>query len=231
MEPSDHRVSERAVDGSLRPDEGSGRAGAAPPAPAYGALPTSSWSIARSARTSAGRLLVPAGGGGEVIALAPPAGVGGADRQVGASVVACPKKSPSGTQPAVVGHRLTARAGPSAATTPGWTVSQMRGTTPGPLTSASVAVAAGSITMLGATFQPTPRPRAAFRPVPVIAIPHRPGAPVGFSALPCTGAVTVSPEFRGGLARGSIQRRPGTVGRGVPGRWRRGAPVPARTSA
>ncbi|HEX3959623.1 MAG TPA: hypothetical protein VHZ03_23810 [Trebonia sp.] len=49
--------------------------------------------------------------------------------------------------------------------------------------SASVAIAPGSMTTLGETFQPAPRSRAGPCPVPEVAIPPRPGSPVGFSAL------------------------------------------------
>src|SRR6266699_3371759 len=49
--------------------------------------------------------------------------------------------------------------------------------------SARVAVLCGAITMEGEIFQPCPRSRAAFAPVPSDAIPPRPFSPVKFSAL------------------------------------------------
>ena len=54
---------------------------------------------------------------------------------------------------------------------------------PGPWMSAKVAVLCGAITMEGEIFQPWPRSRAAFAPVPSVAIPPRPFSPVKFSAL------------------------------------------------
>src|SRR3954470_18788313 len=49
--------------------------------------------------------------------------------------------------------------------------------------SAIVTVVRGGITMLGDTFQPTPRSRAAKAPVPSVALPPPPFCPSKFSAL------------------------------------------------
>src|SRR5690606_4384708 len=65
----------------------------------------------------------------------------------------------------------------------GCTVSQMCWIAPGPSISASVAVSFGWILMLGETFHPCPSSRAASAPVPSVALPPSPFAPVKFSAL------------------------------------------------
>lgn len=65
----------------------------------------------------------------------------------------------------------------------GCVVSHMCWIAPEPAISASRAVAPGAILIDGDTFQPGPRSRAAYSPVPLVAIPPRPGWPVGFSAL------------------------------------------------
>jgi hypothetical protein len=62
-------------------------------------------------------------------------------------------------------------------------VIQMCWITPDPLISASVKVAPALIRMLGLTFQPWPRLRAAFLPVPSVAMPPLPLSPVKFSGL------------------------------------------------
>ena len=54
---------------------------------------------------------------------------------------------------------------------------------PGPAISASVKTCFGAIFTEGETFQPCPRSRAALAPVPVVARPPCPLAPVKFSGL------------------------------------------------
>src|SRR5438128_2054462 len=54
---------------------------------------------------------------------------------------------------------------------------------PEPAISARVAVSPGAIRMLGESFQPRPRSRAASAPVPSVAMPPRPFAPSKFSGL------------------------------------------------
>src|ERR1051325_10147776 len=53
---------------------------------------------------------------------------------------------------------------------------------PGPWMSASVKVLLALTIADGETFHPCPSPRAAFSPVPFVAIPPLPFSPVGFSA-------------------------------------------------
>ncbi len=54
---------------------------------------------------------------------------------------------------------------------------------PGPLISASVKVVLALMRTEGETFQPWPRSRAAFLPVPSVAMPALPFSPVKFSGL------------------------------------------------
>src|SRR5262245_14068839 len=54
---------------------------------------------------------------------------------------------------------------------------------PLPCTSASVNVVSGAMDTDGESFQPWPRSRAAFAPVPLVAMPPLPFSPVKFSAL------------------------------------------------
>ena len=54
---------------------------------------------------------------------------------------------------------------------------------PGPWMSASVNVSPALIRIDGETFQPWPRSRAAFAPVPSVAMPPLPFSPVKFSGL------------------------------------------------
>src|SRR5215470_11955852 len=54
---------------------------------------------------------------------------------------------------------------------------------PGPVMSASTAVAPGATSIEGEIFQPWPSERAGDLPVPSVAMPPWPGAPVKFSGL------------------------------------------------
>src|SRR5436305_5619031 len=62
-------------------------------------------------------------------------------------------------------------------------VIQMCWIAPGPAMLASVKVLPGSMRMLGEIFHPMPSSRAAFLPVPSVAIPALPFSPVKFSGL------------------------------------------------
>src|SRR5262249_27258481 len=93
------------------------------------------------------------------------------------------KKSPTGT--AIAADDVSSQLASSTSDRhwSGCVVSQMCRITPGPSRSASVAVWPAGISILGETFQPRPRSRAAPAPVPSVAMPPEPLAPVGFSAL------------------------------------------------
>src|SRR5215470_18219104 len=93
------------------------------------------------------------------------------------------KKSPTGT--ATAGDEASSQLMRSTSDRhwSGCVVSQICRITPGPSTSAIIAICPDGISMLGETFQPRPSSRAAAAPVPSLAIPPEPLAPVGFSAL------------------------------------------------
>src|SRR5437763_11174335 len=93
------------------------------------------------------------------------------------------KKSPKGTSTEGVSSWSQEKRRTSRRHVVGCTVIQMCWMAPGPSISASTAVLWPATLMEGETFQPWPSSRAAPAPVPSVALPPCPLAPVGFSAL------------------------------------------------
>src|ERR671936_2290140 len=93
------------------------------------------------------------------------------------------KKSPRGTSTEGVFSWSQEKRRTSRRHAVGCTVIQMCWMAPGPSISASTAVLWPATLMEGETFQPRPNSRAATAPVPSMALPPFPLAPVGFSAL------------------------------------------------
>jgi hypothetical protein len=94
-----------------------------------------------------------------------------------------PKKSPSGTSTAGSASPSQCIRSSRLRQFDGCVVIQMCCTVPGPSISARQAVVPAGTSIEGETFQPRPRSRAASAPVPSVAPPPAPGAPVGFSGL------------------------------------------------
>ena len=94
-----------------------------------------------------------------------------------------PKKSPSGVSTDGVVSPSQYIRSTALRQNPGKAVIQICWIAPGPWISATVNVWCGSIRTEGDTFQPRPRSFAATAPVPSVAMPPAPLAPVKFSAL------------------------------------------------
>src|SRR3954452_25189652 len=93
------------------------------------------------------------------------------------------KKSPTGTSIEGRSSLSQKKRNTSRRQYAGATVSQICWIAPGPSISARTPVALPAISMLGEIFQPCPSSRAELAPVPSVAFPPSPFAPVKFSAL------------------------------------------------